>query len=548
LTYAVLIARQRTGTSALGSLLEQALEITPQGEALDPLNRSPAVDPAGGVVTFRLLDAYLGRLAADRNLHLVDIKVNSLWSVGKTFHSPSLPPPLIGLLARDRAKVIRLHRHPVDQWISGLVADALGVWHTSTPLSQPIPKVRVDPTQLSHFLDSCRAEDELLARWLDGLQVLNLTYDQVFGPEGYPLTVTRVADFLGAAKRPNWQTAQPRHRKIARRNSADNVGNLAEIRHLMPIPPDPPPDVAWPAPGDLPKAYQARVAARQKDLALFGRLGLLDPSMLAGRRVLDWECGDGAFAVALGLAGAQTVICSDSWLHLAGVPAAVRDHPRLHFRHAAIGAFADQIAGTVDLVFANTVTEHMPNLVADFAALYKALKSGGHILLNHDNYYQPVGSHDHGFLNHGTGRVERQGPSCWDDPRKCAASDDHRADVARRLPWTWDQRNDQSRDPANCEACHYYRRSQPWAHLIYQDDFATLYPQSGFTTGQARSSLNKVTTFQLRQFLVEAGFRIVKDDRARVQNQPPPTLTGAPGYFDRRELQTTMYRVLACKP
>ena len=69
-----------------------------------------------------------------------------------------------------------------------------------------------------------------------------------------------------------------------------------------------------------------------------------------------------------------------------------------------------------------------------------------------------------------------------------------------------------------------------------------------FATGREGSSLNKVTAFQLRQFLQEAGLDVVMEHREILSNDPPPELLMAPLWFTEIELKTSLHRYLARKP
>jgi SAM-dependent methyltransferase len=548
--YAVVIARQRSGTTAFASLLREALDLKTHGEILDPDGKSPAINDSDGVPSWPLAEAFLQQLHADKAFHLIDIKINSLNSVGKPFRSPSLRPPLFDLFQRHRARIIRLHRHPAAQWTSGLIAVQSGVWHQRDTGKAASGKVHVDPLALEQFVDSCAREEAVLSGWMQGLSVIELQYDEVFATDDYSLTLAKLADFIGAPVRPGWTSARPKLHKIANPSLVENVRNAAEIRHLLPLEPDRNAKRVTTATAplrldDLPEPLRTRAEERLADLRLLTDCGVISQSHITGKVVLDWECGDGAFAAAFGISGAQLIIASDKWLDIARVPAALRDRPDYRLRRAGIAAFESQIHGAIDLVFANTVTEHMPDLPSDFAAVYRVLRPGGHFVINHDNYYQPVGSHDHGFLYYGAGDVVRQGPDCWNSDLRCAASQAHRDDIAQRLPWTWDRRNETHRDPLMCKACHYYKRSQPWAHLLYQDEFDTLFPQDSFSTGRKNSSLNKVTMFQLRQFLIEAGFEVEKEHRATIGNDPPAALLQGTTGFTAADLKTSMYRVRA---
>jgi hypothetical protein len=119
--------------------------------------------------------------------------------------------------------------------------------------------------------------------------------------------------------------------------------------------------------------------------------------------------------------------------------------------------------------------------------------------------------------------------------------------LARTRGWMWNAAIDRSLTPENCSRCLDKRRAEPWAHLLHQEDFADLYPRANFSMGKPNSSLNKITLFQLRQMIVEAGFKITGTDQTNCSNEPPAELLGPPHYFGRYVLRTWMYRVAAVK-
>ena len=91
------------------------------------------------------------------------------------------------------------------------------------------------------------------------------------------------------------------------------------------------------------------------------------------------------------------------------------------------------------------------------------------------------------------------------------ASSKHRLKLIAELPWTWSLQNDAELTPENCANCRYYKRSQPWAHLRFVDQFSKIYNDKSFVTPpRPASSLNKITPFLLRELLNEAGFRNCK--------------------------------------
>src|SRR5690348_14901907 len=111
-------------------------------------------------------------------------------------------------------------------------------------------------------------------------------------------------------------------------------------------------------------AYAQSYQGYAADLQTWQSAGLLSKADIAQRRVLDWECGGGVFSVLFSQMGAARVVGIDSWLDIDRIPPALRDLDNVHFERIPLEALAeqqDQAAG-FDLVFANTVTEHLPHL------------------------------------------------------------------------------------------------------------------------------------------------------------------------------------------
>jgi SAM-dependent methyltransferase len=274
------------------------------------------------------------------------------------------------------------------------------------------------------------------------------------------------------------------------------------------------------------------------------------PGDIAGKRTLDWECGAGVYSLLLLERGAARCDAIDSWLQPEACEKAMGHLEAIRFAKVSLEDFAadPQAHGAFDLVIANTVTEHMLNLARQMPVVGRLLRPGGLFIANHDNYYQPVGSHDHGFLFYGPGpAIVAQGPRCWESPDKCRVSEAHRRKVMKDLWWTWDEGMEKRLTPEDCTKCPYYKRSQPWAHLTYQGEFLDLFPHVGFTTGYPKSSVNKVTPFQLRQFIIEGGFEVSAWIPNKIKNQAPEHLMRPPFNFSKDDLETCTITVVARK-
>jgi SAM-dependent methyltransferase len=274
--------------------------------------------------------------------------------------------------------------------------------------------------------------------------------------------------------------------------------------------------------------------------------GLLPKDVCSGRYVLDWECGRGYFSLALLERGAKQVLGIDSWYDASEE---IKTPPsQVRFMKCSISDLETHADfGFFDVIFANTVTEHLPDLHNQLRQVARALKPGGRIIINHDNYYQPVGSHDHGFLGDTGHGIHRLGPDCWNSKERCEASASFRDGIKARFPWTWDDNIEERLDPSDCRLCPYYRRSQPWGHLLYQDFWLATYPQLCFSTGLHNSGLNKLSPTQVRQAVVEAGFSMDHYGTTRARNSPPVELLPPHTEYSDHLLTTWMVQVRATK-
>lgn len=296
-------------------------------------------------------------------------------------------------------------------------------------------------------------------------------------------------------------------------------------------------------------AFTATHAQNQVVLDYWAATQTLSKEHIAGRRVLHWQSGTSAYPALLLENGAEHVTAIDSDLDPAAVHKIYGSMTNFRFGRMSLEQLATDPASqeAFDLIFANSVTERIVHLPRMLAFCYRLLAPNGILFVNHDNYYQPMGSYDHGLLGYEGNKIVTRGPRCWESAEKCATSEAFRRSMAEEMPWVWDDWTELQRDPSNCQTCPFYRRSQPWAHLIYQQDFRQVFPQASFTSGYMNSKLNKVTLFQLRQFLIEAGFDIDHWQPYTVSNQPPEELLRPPFGFSINDLCTATVAIRCSK-
>jgi len=288
-------------------------------------------------------------------------------------------------------------------------------------------------------------------------------------------------------------------------------------------------------------AWHAEFVAYRGQLRHWIASGALpDP---AGRVVWDMGCGWGAFSLAFLAEGARAVVGTDAFLDRTRIPAELAETESLRLLQGETtdlaGTFFGEAVDCAPLLFMHLVSEHVSDLPALLRAVRAHCRDGTQYFIHHDNYYHPVGHHDHGFLrfNPGTRSVESLAVACWDQEERCAASEGHRSGLRTDRAWQWSPASESTRDPAKCHACNYRLRAMPWAHLLSADRFMKVFPEPFFV-----NALNKITPFQLRQFLLESGFAIQSDVRYPLGNSVPPELAGR---FTDDDLRTFTVTIVA---
>lgn len=258
----------------------------------------------------------------------------------------------------------------------------------------------------------------------------------------------------------------------------------------------------------------------------------LPPETYVGKDVLELGCGLGAASATFVARGARSVWGVDPALTVEQVEA-LQALPGAKFTPAPF--FAELVGERrFDLAYSRVVTEHLSELPRVLDAVYAVLRPGGRFVGLHDSYYGPMGAHDQGMFGPSESDPEEivvKAVACWSAPGKCETSSDFRAAYAREYDW---RSREWTLTPDDCTLCPYYRRAQLWSHLLHARDYSTLFAGDFFRAG-ARGGLNKVTPFQLRQFLVEAGFAVETWRPEKVTNPPPPELLE---HFTRADLQT----------
>lgn len=216
----VLIARARSGTHALGSILEENglvwldevfhqeshPSLLPERARFLPycienglLLNDYLFDPRS---TFREYVEYLDRLAG--STYLIDVKYASTHLFPPLFRYPTALPPLIPLLREAGFNFIHLIRQNIFlSYISGKIAQQTRQWHfyTGHAVIEP-PPFTLDTKQCLNDLRQEAILRDRFAEWLSsvGAPVLSLVYEELFyDDELRPEAVESLETFLGNA-------------------------------------------------------------------------------------------------------------------------------------------------------------------------------------------------------------------------------------------------------------------------------------------------------------------------------------------------------------
>lgn len=177
----VVVARQRSGTNFLRSLLATSTDLPNLGEVFDhkagrrdinyfPFQAERAAQyaaPRGRADCVAELQAYFDHLDSLFPRHIIDVKYNQTLVCAPTFASPADLPPLLEVLAARGYGIVHLVRETVCATIvSDQVAKATGTWHVPQEAQSGVPlvKVRIDPPT---FIGECQRREREIAVFRD---------------------------------------------------------------------------------------------------------------------------------------------------------------------------------------------------------------------------------------------------------------------------------------------------------------------------------------------------------------------------------------------
>lgn len=200
--FGVLLARQRSGTGALGTILDKHSQIKYLGEIFHPNNVGLAhnfftyqleaikkdpelVLPGRGL---ELLDGFLdwkADLIKDQ-LPIIDAKYSSLHHLCPPMLNPLERPSLLTHCIQNKLPIIHLTRENyLHTYLSGRLAEANKVWHARTDNEIKITSIEVNVTQLISYCNQTQTSVNMMQQWLGKRHfVLEIDYANLFSEDG----------------------------------------------------------------------------------------------------------------------------------------------------------------------------------------------------------------------------------------------------------------------------------------------------------------------------------------------------------------------------
>jgi|HubBroStandDraft_2_1064218.scaffolds.fasta_scaffold10654_3 LPS sulfotransferase NodH len=257
----VIIGSQRSGTTAFGNALADALGAAYLGEIFhgvrgprdDPDYERFLVQPWTNFFSFKeeaikdfpafaypsrknqeaLWDLFLEKMRerAGTGRLVIDIKYNSLHHLNQIWQEPSNPPHIMKIFAAGKVPIFHIVRNDLfAQAVSIQRAQVTGVWHVSASKTpRETGAFKVDPRLAARFMQMTFANRRLVTNFLRRhAPVLEVVYEDTFTREGRftQHACDLISDFLGVGIE---SPPEPKLRKILTQPLGASIANRDEV-------------------------------------------------------------------------------------------------------------------------------------------------------------------------------------------------------------------------------------------------------------------------------------------------------------------------------
>lgn len=248
--YALLIARQRSGTGALGSVIDKHPKLKYLGEVFHPSNvghgsnffthylRAIAKDPNNALpdaaygVFERFVEAQ-SKLYDDR-IPVIDVKYRSLHHLDGGWRGLVQRPFILQeAISRDMPILQLTRKNAVQSFVSGRLAEANQVWHARNDQEIKVNSTVVNVRALSNYIVNCEREMELLQEWTENYsKFVSFDYSDMIDGEGkISRDVTdKIAKTIGVDP---FENRSPNFKKQAPLSVSASIENIDLVRRAL---------------------------------------------------------------------------------------------------------------------------------------------------------------------------------------------------------------------------------------------------------------------------------------------------------------------------
>ncbi|MDP2520802.1 FkbM family methyltransferase [Shimia thalassica] len=247
MTIAFLLARQRSGTGALGSVLQKHPNIFYVGEVFHPDNidtdkwnyfrflRDFGIEPdklTNPDCSREVFDTYCDFLKdrLDTKVIVIDVKYRSFHHFTAGWRGIFEQPWFLSQPYVKKTPIIHLTRNNlVETFVSGRLAEINKVWHASKSSQIKETSVEVPLKALKGYLNSITREVNQVSEWLSSTPKLaTIEYANIFDEKGFidVPTTGKLAEVLGVS---NFRDRAPAFLKQAPSSLRDSIKNYREV-------------------------------------------------------------------------------------------------------------------------------------------------------------------------------------------------------------------------------------------------------------------------------------------------------------------------------
>jgi len=237
-----MLARQRSGTGAIASVLEEHPNLFYQGEILDPYSTKGSFFKWLSDrnyrynMPFELCDffiEYINTLLDDESVNIIDIKYNSLSAFCPAFYSFTSCPWILDYLSKIPIPMIHVQRrNVVDAYISGKLAEMSQLYHQTEYISVEKKRlaINVDIADLASYIYTCRVENEFFDRFFSGYTFhKTIEYASCFSDDGFINNdaISNIEELLSLSF--SGVSLRPKFIKQSPKKLVDKIENIEEV-------------------------------------------------------------------------------------------------------------------------------------------------------------------------------------------------------------------------------------------------------------------------------------------------------------------------------